>query len=192
MEEKELWWKYDTSSRGEEYTNHRIRWYLWKFFGKYLFKILVGPFNGPRVALLRLFGATIGKKNNISNLAIIVYPAALKMGDFNTVDDYVYFNATTIIGDRCQLSSFVKIISGGHNIRSRRFEYQLRPITIGNSTFVGANTTIMGGVRIGSFAAIGANSFVLHDIRDNTIAYGSPCIEHGQRISSESFSNFIF
>lgn len=191
-EEKELWWQYDASSRGREYSEHRIRWWLWKFFGKYVFKVLIGPLNGPRVFWLRLFGARIGKGNFISNHAIIVYPAALQMGDENSIDDYVYFNADTILGDRCQLSSYAKIISGGHDVRSRRFEYQHRPVRIGNSAFIGANAVIMGGVSIGTFAAIGANSFVLHDVKDNTIAYGIPCEEHGERIPSEDFANYKF
>lgn len=192
QEEKELWWQYNDSSRGVEYSEHKLRWCSWKFFGKYVFKLLIGPFNGPRVFWLRLFGAKIGKGNFISNHAIIVYPAAIEMGDRNSIDDYVYFNSKAIIGDNCQFSSFVKIISGGHNVRSRQFEYQLRPTIIGNGVFIGANSVIMGGVQIGTFAAIGANSFVLHDIRENTIAYGSPCSERSERISQEEFEQFIF
>ena len=185
MEEKEIWWQYDATSRGKEFSEHRFRWWLWKFFGYYIFKIIIGPLNGPRVAWLRLFGAKIGKGN-------FVYPAALHMGDGNSIDDYVYFNADTILGDRCQLSSFVKIVSGGHNVRSRHFEYQLRPVTIGNSAFIGANAVIMGGVSIGTFAAVGANSFVLHDIKENTIAYGIPCKEHSERIPQEEFNKYQF
>ena len=178
-EEKELWWQYDVTSRGREYSDHRIRWWLWKFFGKYVFKVLIGPLNGPRVVWLRLFGAKIGKGNFISNHAIIVYPAGLQMGDENSIDDYVYFNADTILGDRCQLSSYAKIISGGHDVRSRCFKYTLRPVKICNSAFIGANAVVMGGVSIGTFAVVGANSFVLHDVNENTIAYGIPCEEHG-------------
>ena len=192
MKDKELWWQFDTTSRGKEYTDHRIRWWLWNFCGRYVFKNLVGPFNGPRVAWLKLFGAKIGKGNYISNRAIIVYPSALKIGNQNSIDDYVYFNSDTVIGDRCQLSSFVKIVSGGHNVRDRHFEYQSRPVTIGDGVFIGANSLIMGGVSIGTFAVVGANSFVLHDVSENTIAYGSPCLEHDNRIPSEDYQKYRF
>ena len=190
--DNEIWWQYNDSSRGKEYSDHKLRWCIWKFFGKYVFKLMIGPFNGPRAFWLRLFGAKIGKGNYISNHAIIVYPAALSMGNENSIDDYVYFNADVVMGDRCQLSSFVKIVSGGHNVRSRHFEYQLKPVLIGNSAFVGANSVIMGGVKIGQFAAVGANSFVLHDINENTISYGSPCQEHGERIPKEIYSKYVF
>ena len=82
--------------------------------------------------------------------------------------------------------------SGGQQVRGRQFEYQLRPVIIGNSTFIGANSLIMGGEKIGTFAAIGANSFILHDIADNTIAYGNPCQEHGERISSTEYNRYKF
>lgn len=192
VETKEIWWNYNDATKGREFSEHKLRWWLWRFFGRYVFKSLIGPFNGFRILWLRLFGAHIGKGNYISNHAIIVYPAALQMGNQNSVDDYVYFNADTVLGDRCQLSSFVKIVSGGHDIRSRHFDYQLRPVSIGNSAFVGANSLIMGGVTIGTFAAIGANSFVLHDVGENTIAYGIPCQEHGERIPFSEYKNYTF
>lgn len=190
--EKELWWNYNSASRGFTDRRMKMQYYLWHFFGRYFFKLLIGPFNGPRVAWLRLFGAKIGQGNSISQRTILVYPAALTLGNSNSIDDYVYINDTTIIGDNCQVSSFVKFVSGGHDVRSRSFDYQRKPITICNSVFIGANSVIMGGVEIGSFAAIGANSFVLHEIKENTIAYGSPCQEHSERIPKEEFEKYMF
>ena len=146
--EKELWWKYNEASRGFTDRKMKVQYYLWHFFGRYIFKLLIGPFNGPRITWLRIFGAKIGKDNNISSRAIFVYPAALTMGNGNSVDDYVYFNDTTIIGNNCQLSSFVKIVSGGHDVRSRSFDYQRKPVIIGDSAFIGANSVIMGGQKL--------------------------------------------
>jgi acetyltransferase-like isoleucine patch superfamily enzyme len=189
--EKELWWNYNEASRGFTDSKMKVQYYLWHFFGRYFFKILIDPFNGPRAAWLRLFGAKIGQGNYISPRTILVYPAALSMGNGNSIDDYVYINDTTVIGDNCQVSSFVKFVSGGHDVRSRAFDYQRKPVTVGNSVFIGANSVVLGG-KIGTFAAIGANSFVLHDIGENTIAYGNPCIEHGERIPKDEFLKYRF
>lgn len=145
--EKERWWSYNDASRGFTDRKMKVQYYLWHFLGRYFFKILIGPFNWPRVAWLRLFGAKIGQGNNISPRTIIVYPAALSVGNSNSIDDYVYFNDTTIIGNNCQVSSFVKFVSGGHDVRSRAFDYQRKPIIIGNSVFIGANSMILGGGR---------------------------------------------
>lgn len=164
----------------------RRAYHLWKYAGRYIFKLMIGPFNRVRCGFLRLFGAKIGSGTSISNHVVIVFPGWLKIGNKVTIDDYVYFNATAEIGDASSLTSYVKIISGGHDVRSPEFTYEHKPVKIGSRVFVGANSLIMGGVEIGDKAAIGANSFVLHRIPENCIAYGNPCVVHGVRFSESN------
>ena len=52
-----------------------------------------------------------------------------------------------------------------------------KPITIGNSVWIGAHATICGGVTIGDHAVIGAGAVVLHDVPENTIVAGVPAKE---------------
>lgn len=40
--------------------------------------------------------------------------------------------------------------------------------------FIGAKATIIGGVKIGNYVSIGANSVVLHDVPDGCTVVGSP------------------
>lgn len=47
-------------------------------------------------------------------------------------------------------------------------------VTIGDNVFVGANATILPGVRIGSNTVIGAGAVVTKDIPDNSVAAGNP------------------
>ncbi|OCS29366.1 hypothetical protein CFVLMG6570_09655 [Campylobacter fetus subsp. venerealis LMG 6570 = CCUG 33900] len=47
-------------------------------------------------------------------------------------------------------------------------------ITIGDDTWIGANTTILPGVKIGKFCIIGAGSIVTKDVDDFSIAVGVP------------------
>ena len=47
--------------------------------------------------------------------------------------------------------------------------------TIGDNVSLGANVTIIGGVKIGNNVKIGAGSVVVKDISDNCIAVGVPC-----------------
>lgn len=49
------------------------------------------------------------------------------------------------------------------------------PITIGNNVWIGAGTTVLGGVTIGDNTVIGAGSVVTKDIPSNVIALGVPC-----------------
>ena len=52
-----------------------------------------------------------------------------------------------------------------------------KPITIGNSVWIGAHATVCGGVTIGNHAVIGAGAVVLHDVPENTIVAGVPAKE---------------
>lgn len=48
-----------------------------------------------------------------------------------------------------------------------------RPI-IGDNVFLGANVTIIGGVRIGNNVEVGAGSVVVKDVPDNCVVAGNP------------------
>lgn len=49
------------------------------------------------------------------------------------------------------------------------------PITVGDSVWIGANVSVLPGVKIGSNTIIGAGSVVNKDIPDGVIAVGNPC-----------------
>lgn len=53
------------------------------------------------------------------------------------------------------------------------FKGNSRPI-IGDDVVLGANVTIVGGVKIGNNVTIGAGAIVVKDIPDNAIAVGNP------------------
>lgn len=46
--------------------------------------------------------------------------------------------------------------------------------TIGDEVFIGAGARVLGGIRIGNGAVIGANSVVLNDLPDGAVAVGIP------------------
>jgi acetyltransferase-like isoleucine patch superfamily enzyme len=49
-----------------------------------------------------------------------------------------------------------------------------RPVSIGDSVFIGANATILMGVTIGEHAVIGAGAVVNHDVEAYSIVAGVP------------------
>lgn len=49
------------------------------------------------------------------------------------------------------------------------------PITLEDNVWIGANSTVCGGVTIGKGSVIGAGSVVTKDIPDGVIAAGVPC-----------------
>lgn len=81
------------------------------------------------------------------------------------------------IGDYCSISAGVQIYS--HDsvewaISGGKEQYSYLETTIGNCCYIGPNTIIQKGVKIGNRVKIGANSFINKDIPDNSKAYGSP------------------
>lgn len=49
------------------------------------------------------------------------------------------------------------------------------PITIEDNVWIGANSTVIGGVTIGEGSVIGAGSVVIRDIPAGVVAAGNPC-----------------
>ena len=82
------------------------------------------------------------------------------------------------IGDYVFIAPNVVLTTAGHAIdpgqRDLGMEIAL-PITIGSHVWLGANVTVMPGVRIGNNVVIGGGSVVTRDIPDNVIAVGNPC-----------------
>ncbi len=70
--------------------------------------------------------------------------------------------------------------------RGRRHHYA--PITIGNNVFIGANTTILPGVRIGNNVIVAAGSLVNQSIPDNCVVMGSPV---KYRVSFEDYRQYV-
>jgi len=93
---------------------------------------------------------------------------------------YTHLDAKIEIGENCDVGPGVKFITGGHNIgtSSRRAgEGVAREIIVGNGTWIGGYSIILGGVKIGKGCVIAAGSVVMNDVPDNTLVAGVPAIE---------------
>jgi len=99
---------------------------------------------------------------------------------------YVNFGVTFLdtspitIGDMCFIEPGVILTCAGHPVVAEQRDQGIetsKPITIGNSVWIGAHATVCGGVTIGDHAVIGAGAVVLHDVPENTIVAGVPAKE---------------
>jgi acetyltransferase-like isoleucine patch superfamily enzyme len=82
------------------------------------------------------------------------------------------------IGDGCSISSGVQIYS--HDtvawaVSAGVAEPERSPVVIGDYTYIGSQTVVGRGVRIGERSVIGACSFVNRDIPAYSVAVGAPC-----------------
>ena len=191
--EKELWFKRDNKTQNVT-RSYKIKLLIWRCVDTVFFKTSLNPLSCWRVLLLRLFGAKIGKGCYISPKCTIFIPWNIEIGNFVSIDDYAYIKPRTkiTIGDYVSISNFVHIIPGGHDIRARNLASDLKPVTIGNGAFIGADSYIGKGVTIGQMAVIGARSVVLKDVPENVIAFGSPCQVKSIRLPEEEYKNYRY
>ena len=85
--------------------------------------------------------------------------------------------ALVTIGDDCFCGPNVSIYTACHSTdpveRNSRREWA-KPVSIGNSVWIGGDVTILPGVTIGDNCTIGAGSVVTRDIPANSVAAGNP------------------
>lgn len=85
--------------------------------------------------------------------------------------------ALVTIGDDCFCGPNVSIYTACHSTdpveRNSRREWA-KPVSIGNSVWIGGDVIILPGVTIGDNCTIGAGSVVTRDIPANSVAAGNP------------------
>ena len=102
--------------------------------------------------------------------------------NITVIDNYNSNDVLLEIGKNCSIASGVVFAPySSHNnskiLRNTRVlkRYEKREkIIIGDDVWIGANCTILPGVKIGSCCIIGANSLVNKNIPDYHLAYGNP------------------
>ena len=119
-----------------------------------------------------------------------IYDGALVLGRV-TVGKATWIGPFTVldgsggleIGDNCSISAGVQIYT--HDtvewaVTGGRAKAAYAPTVIGNNCYIGPNTVVAKGVRIGSGSVIGANSLVLDDVEAGSKAFGTPCRSVGK------------
>jgi maltose O-acetyltransferase len=90
---------------------------------------------------------------------------------------FTHQQAPIRIGQRCDIGPSVEFITGGHLVghaTRRAGEGTARPIEIGDGSWIGARSVILGGVRIGAGCVVAAGSVVTRDVPDNVLVAGVP------------------
>jgi maltose O-acetyltransferase len=132
--------------------------------------------------LLRKAGYAVASTARIVSSARIWGTMRLHIGDDSFVGHEVLIcggDCEIFIGDCVDIAPRVSIIAGTHHIdmvnpHSAGAGYS-KDIRIEDGAWIGAGTTILGGVTIGRKAVIAAGSVVTSDIPAFTLAAGVPC-----------------
>ena len=129
-------------------------------------------------AVLRLFGARIGKGVVIKPRVNIHLPWKLSVGDFTWIGEEAFIlNLEPVcIGTNCCISQRAFLCTGSHDYRELDMPYRNRPIRIGDGAWVGAQSLVAPGVNIGKETVVTAGSIVTHSLPAGMVCRGNPCL----------------
>jgi acetyltransferase-like isoleucine patch superfamily enzyme len=139
----------------------------------------------------------VGKGTIVEPNLRIINSANVLIGNHCLLKENIYLRAGTegkvVIKDRAAINSFCQIyghgdveigegteIGPGVLITTTDHDYhdelrtRFKPVLIGRNVWIGANVTILPGIKIGDNAVIGAGAVVTKDIPSYSVAVGIP------------------
>jgi putative colanic acid biosynthesis acetyltransferase WcaF len=134
------------------------------------------PLWGWRRALLRLFGARIGRGVHIYPSVRIAVPWNLRIGDQTAVGDcaILYSLGPITIGERVTISQGAHLCAGTHDYRDPTMPLLKLPIVVAHEAWISADAFVGPGVQVGARAIVGARCVAMKDVAPAAIVVGNP------------------
>lgn len=122
---------------------------------------------------------TLGYKVSISH-GVTINCNEFKLGNNSQLNPNVTIYGNVIIGSNVMIAPSVMVAGGNHNssdinILMINQGSTSKGIKIEDDVWIGANSVILDGVKIGYGAVIGAGSVVTKNIKPYSINFGNPC-----------------
>lgn len=158
---------------------------LWRHFGPVVFNLVVThlPLLPLRRAVLRLWGAQIGKGVKILRGTTVFAPESLVVEDHVNIGFRCVLDARggLTIGHHTVVASDTHFVTGRHDLRT--FDGIFEPITVGDHAWLATRATVLGGTTIGRGAVVAACALVREDVPAMTVVGGIPAKQIGTRES---------
>ena len=161
-----------------------IKQTLWYFTNAIFVRASWNPFMGIKIALLKAFGAKIGKGLVIKNNVCIKFPWKITIGDNVWLGEYAWIDNLdyVTIGNNVCISQGALLLTGNHDYTCSSFDYRNAPIVIENGAWIGAKCIVCPGVTVHSHAILTVGSIATKDMEEFTIYKGNPAIKIRDRI----------
>ena len=161
-----------------------IKRLLWFVVNVLFFMNPINPLSSLKVALLRLFGASVGKGVVIKPSVNIKYPWLLTIGNHVWIGENVWIDNLTqvIIKDNVTLSQGAMLLTGSHNYKKATFDLIVGTIVLEEGCWIGAKAMVCPGVTCGSHSVLAACSVATTDLEPYMLYQGNPAIPKRERI----------
>jgi len=136
------------------------------------------------VALLRAFGAKVGKGVVVKPRVNIKYPWNLTVGDDSWLGEGVWLDtlAPVRIGSNACLSQGAMVETGNHDWSRPTFDLQVKEVVLEDGAWAAVRSLLLPGARLASHAVLGAGSVLSGDTEPYGIYAGVPAVKVKERV----------
>jgi UDP-2-acetamido-3-amino-2,3-dideoxy-glucuronate N-acetyltransferase len=137
----------------------------------------------------KLYGCAIGKNTQIGSYCEIKNDTTI--GDFCRIQSYVSITRGVQIGSHVFLGPRVTILNDKYPTadKARSNSWTLEKVVIEDGATIGGGAIILPGVKIGSYAVVGAGSVVTKNVPSGEIWMGNPARFYKKRKCIKQFDH---
>ena len=175
------------SSAGFDRGAGRLREGLWLLVSLVLFRLCPFAFSPLKCAVLRLFGARVGRNVTVKPQVKITFPWKLTVGDHVWLGEECWLlNLERItIGSHVCISQRAFLCTGSHNYKLSAFNLIIQPVMVEDGAWIGAGAWVGPGVIVGHHAVLSAGSVATKNLEPSGIYQGNPAVLRKQRVITD-------
>src|ERR1017187_1702220 len=164
----------------------KVRELIWIFVSFVLFRLCPLSLSPLKRSVLRAFGARVGIGVTIKPQVKITFPWKLTIGDHVWLGEECWLLNLDqiIIGNNVCISQRAFLCTGSHNYKLPTFDLVVKPITLQDGSWIGADSWVGPGVSIGTHAVLTAGSVASKNLEPYGIYRGNPAALLKQRVIS--------
>ena len=132
-----------------------------------------------RMKVMRMYGYNFASDSCLWSRHIIK-SKRMSLGNESFINIGFFYDGAgyLTIGSRVRIGQFVRVLTATHEIGSKEqrctMEALIKPVSIEDGCWIGANVTILPGVTIKKGCVIGANSLVARSTNEDCVYFGNP------------------